>query len=139
MSSSHPCVVLLFSNRRLVFFKNSIVCKSFVGFFKFGVGLRAACFHSDMTKHTGPPYPALLTPVRAPKPSSSPHLSTFPSLSFSVCELWSPSVPLKPDFTPVLPLSPSSSPSPDLPPTLKIKKTIFLCPRKKRFLSSFIL
>ncbi|MEQ2170783.1 hypothetical protein GOODEAATRI_003907, partial [Goodea atripinnis] len=57
----------------------------------------------DMTKHTGPPYPALLTPVRAPKPSSSPHLSTCPSLSFPVCELWSPSVPLKPDFTPVLP------------------------------------
>ncbi|MED6265265.1 hypothetical protein CHARACLAT_023577 [Characodon lateralis] len=89
----------------LCFLKTQLFVKVLWGFFKFGVGLRAACFHSDMTKHTGPPYPALLTPVRAPKPSSSPHLSTCPSLSFSVCELWSPSVPLKPDFTPVLPVT----------------------------------
>lgn len=121
-------------------------------FFKFRVGLRAACFHSDMTKYTVSPSLFLSSfshtlPLPAPTASlilTLPvYLSLFVCLFVSTVQTLRPCKP-PPSFTTCLFLSSHPNPArnllPQPYPTSPVKRnTIFLCPRKKRFLSNFII
>lgn len=101
----------------------------------FGVGLRAACFHSDMTKHTvSPSSSSLLSPPTNCLPHSSPRLSICPCLS--VCEHRAKTLrPRKPPPTFTTCLLPSPCPRPPPHPTsplLKKKKIQSFCVLGKR-------
>lgn len=88
----------------------------------FGVGLRAACFHSDMTKHTvSPSSSSLLSPPTNCLPHSSPRLSICPCLS--VCEHRAKTLrPRKPPPTFTTCLLPSPCPRPPPHPTSPLLK-----------------
>lgn len=119
----------LFSNRKLMFFNEKKTVELFlcvsIFFSEFGLGLRAACFYSDMTKHTASPLFLLsssssFTPPTYPKPPPSVPVCLFVNTvqSLRPCKL-------PPSSTSCLPLFHHPSYPNHLPssPSLKKKKT----------------